>query len=80
MSSSHGKKTHCNYCGLFSLLSQISKQRSGDDNQLLTSFTQQFSGTSYDQILYMAAYRVGHKIHAILSACTWIHITVVITK
>ena len=43
MSSIHSKKTHSNYCGLFSLLSQISKQSSGNDNELLASFTQQFS-------------------------------------
>jgi len=46
VSSVHGMIARDDYCGLFSLLSRISKQGSDDDNKFLALFTQQFSGTS----------------------------------
>jgi len=46
VSSVRGTKSHGDYCGLFTLLSRISKQGSDDDDEFLASFTQQFSGTS----------------------------------
>jgi len=40
-------KAHGDFCGLFSFLSQNSKQGSHNDNEIVASFLQQFSGNSY---------------------------------